>query len=102
MINKQNLSYSLNFDKVPISKSLVKLIKDKKLDKSQIISNGDDYQILFTANPKKSRIINNVSRNLGIKITKIGKIYSGTEKSVIINEKGKQIAIKNVGYIHQF
>ena len=66
------------------------------------ISNGDDYQILFTASPTKARIIQNTSKNFGIKITKIGKIISGKKKSLIIDEKGKQIVIKNKGYIHNF
>jgi thiamine-monophosphate kinase len=43
-----------------------------------------------------------MSKNLRIKITKIGKINSGSEKSTIIDQKGKQIVIKNKGYTHQF
>ena len=102
MINKQNLSYILNYDDIPISEHLMKLIKNNKLDKSNFISKGDDYQVLFTASPSKERIILNVSKDLGIKITKIGKIYSSDKKSRIINQKGKQILLKNKGYIHQF
>ena len=102
MINRQYLSYTLNQNKVPISKNLTKLILDKKLQKSKLISNGDDYQILFTASPNKSRIIQNVSRKKGVKLTKIGKIISGNVKSSIIDEKGKQIVIKSTGYTHQF
>ena len=102
MINSQNLSYELNEDKIPISKQLSSLIKTKKFNKSKLISNGDDYQVLFTANPDKSRIITSTSKILGIKITKIGKINSGTKKSFIIDQKGKQIALKNKGYLHQF
>ena len=102
LINRQYLSYTLNQNKVPISKNLTKLILDKNLQKSKLISNGDDYQILFTASPNKSRIIKNVSKNKGIKLTKIGKIISGNVKSSIIDEKGKQIVIKSTGYTHQF
>ena len=102
MINKQNLSYVLNCDDVPISSNLLNLIKIKKLDKSTFISRGDDYQILFTASPTKARIIHHTSKNFGIKITKIGKITSGNKKSIIIDQKGKQILIKNKGYAHQF
>jgi len=102
MINKQNLSYVLNENDIPISKRLLSLIKKKKFNKYNFISKGDDYQVLFTANPSKSRIILNKSKNLGIKITKIGKINSGSKKSIIINQKGKQIKLKNKGYIHQF
>ena len=42
---------------IPISNNLKKLINLKKLDKISFISKGDDYQILFTANPSKFRII---------------------------------------------
>ena len=59
-------------------------------------------QILFTASPDKIRIIHNTSKNLGIKISKIGKICSNKKRSVIIDEKGKEIVIKNKGYVHQF
>ena len=78
------------------------MIKNKKLNKSKLISNGDDYQVLFTASPGKSRIIHNTSKILRIKITKIGKINFGNKKSYIIDQKGKQIALKNKGYLHQF
>ena len=102
MINKQNLSYILYQDHVPLSKHLKKLVKTNNLNKSTLISNGDDYQVLFTASPHKSRIIRNACKNLGVKIAKIGKINSGNKKSIIIDQKGKKIVIKNKGYTHQF
>jgi thiamine-monophosphate kinase len=102
MINKQKLSYKINMDNVPISQMLAKVIAGNKIRKSDLISKGDDYQVLFTASPNKSRIILNTSINLGIKITKIGKINPRSKKSVIIDKKGKQIVLKNHGYIHQF
>ena len=102
LINKQKLSYKLNLNKIPISQNLKKLLIQKKLDKISFISQGDDYQILFTANPSKSRIINKIAKSLGIKISKIGKICSNREKSQIIDEKGNKIAVKTKGYSHRF
>ena len=102
MINNQNLSFSLNENKIPISKNLLKIIKMKTMKKIKMVSNGDDYQILFTASKDKSRIIAQTSKNLGIKISKIGKICSNKKRSVIIDEKGKEIVLKNRGYVHQF
>ena len=102
MLNKQNFSFYLNLNKIPISKQLTNIIKIKNLKKTNLISNGDDYQVLFTASPKKARIVGNLSKILGIKISKIGKITSSKKKSVIIDEKGMQIALKNKGYIHHF
>ena len=102
LINKQNLSFILNLNSIPISKNLKKLLILKKLNKLSFISQGDDYQILFTANPAKSRIITKTAKSLGIKISKIGKICSSSQKSQIIDQKGKEININNKGYFHSF
>ena len=102
MINRQSLSFHLFEDKIPISNKLSNLIKKQRLNKINLTSNGDDYQVLFTADIEKARIIQNASKATGIKITKIGKIVSGNDRSLIFDEKGKQIQAKSKGYIHQF
>ncbi len=102
LINNQSLSFILYENKIPISKNLLKITKMKTMKKIKLVSNGDDYQILFTASKIKSRIIAQTSKNLGIKISKIGKICSNKKRSVIIDEKGKEIVLKNKGYVHQF
>jgi hypothetical protein len=43
-----------------------------------------------------------MAKNLSIKITKIGKITSGSRKPLLIDQKGKQILLKKEGHIHQF
>ncbi len=102
MINRQNLSFHLFENKIPVSKKLSNVIKKHRLNKINLISNGDDYQVLFTADINKARIIQKASKTTGIKITKIGKIVSGKDRSLIFDEKGKQIRAKSKGYIHQF
>ena len=102
LINHQKLSYVLYLNNIPTSKNLNKLIKSKTVKKITSVTFGDDYQILFTASPSKSRIISKTSKTLGIKISKIGKICSPKQKSQIIDEKNKKIALKNKGYFHKF
>ena len=102
LINNQKLSYKLYLNKIPISKNLNKLINLKIIQKIKSVTQGDDYQILFTALPSKSRIISKISKSLGIRISKIGKICTHNQKSQIINEKNKKIALKNKGYFHRF
>ena len=102
LINRQNVSFHIFEKKIPVSNTLSQLIEIKKFRKINITSRGDDYQILFTASPIKSRIIKKISKNTGVKITKIGKIISGKNRSKIISIKNKQIEAKNKGYIHQF
>ena len=102
LINKQRLSYKVNMSNIPISNNLKRIILLKKLKKINFISKGDDYQILFTASKKKSGIIKRTFKLLGIKISKIGNISSGNQKSQIIDKKGNKIAIKNRGHFHNF
>ena len=102
LINKQKFSYKIYMNLVPISKKLRQLINTKKISKEFCISKGDDYQILFTASPQKSRIIKKTAKSLGIKISKIGKISSSSVVSEIIDQKGKKIELKNKGYYHKF
>ncbi len=102
MINKQKLSYQILEEKIPVSKNLNTYLKKNNLKKSNFISNGDDYQILFTANVDKSRIVKNISKKLGVKISKIGKISRNNVKSSFINKKGEHLLVKNSGYRHQF
>jgi len=102
MINNQNVKYEIHLDKVPISKQMKKLLKKRRLQKIKMISNGDDYQILFTANKNKSRIIKAASKKLNLKITKIGRILPFSHESSIIDQKGRVLRVNNKGYVHQF
>ena len=102
MINNQKLSYQIWEEKVPISKNLLSYLRKNNYKKSNFISNGDDYQILFTASADKARIIKNTSKKLGVKISRIGIIRPNNQKSLFVGEKGQHLLLKNSGYKHQF
>ena len=102
MINSQRLTYKLDLKKIPISNNLKKVLNLKKLSKIKYISNGDDYQVLFTASKKKRGIIKKISSSYRIKLTKIGSIQSITKKSRLIDDNNSTISLKNKGYFHQF
>ncbi len=102
MINNQKLSYKLFLKDIPVSNNLKKILKLKKLSKINYISNGDDYQVLFTATKDKMRIIKKIAYNYRVKLTKIGSIQSYLKKPSIIDDKNKQITLKNRGYLHKF
>ena len=102
MINNQKLSYKLFLEDIPISNNLKKIIDLRKLSKINYVSNGDDYQVLFTASKNKVRIIKKIAFNCRVKLTKIGSIQSYTKKSSIVNDKNVEIRLKNKGYFHKF
>ena len=102
LTNVQKNSYHLFFDEIPISKNLAVVIKLKNLSKKNLISKGDDYQILFTANVKHRTFIKNISFLKKLKITRIGKILNSRHKSSIVDRNDHQIKINYKGYFHTF
>jgi thiamine-monophosphate kinase len=102
MINVQKLSYKIYLKDVPVSNYLRKFLDLRKQSKINYISNGDDYQVLFTASKNKRRIIGKIASNQRIKLTKIGSTHSISEKSSIVDDKNVQIRVKNKGYLHKF
>jgi len=102
MINNQKLSYRIFLEKIPVSNNLKKVLELKKLPKIKYVSNGDDYQVLFTASKNKRRIIKKIASNCRVKLTKIGSIQSHGEKPCIIDDNNLQISLKNKGYLHKF
>ena len=102
LTNKQKNSYQLFFDKIPISKKLNSILNLKNLLKKNLISKGDDYQVLFTSNVNNRSSVKKISSTKKIKITRIGKILNSTHKNSIIDRNGHQIRINNKGYTHTF
>ena len=101
MINNQNLGYILSIKDIPVSKNLKRLIKLNNFQKKNFISNGDDYQVLFTAPLKKVEQIKKLSKRINIKITKIGSITN--KPNQILNSNGNYVkSVKNKGYLHKF
>ena len=102
LTNKQKNSYQLFFDDIPVSKNLKSVIISKDLIKKNLISKGDDYQILFTANSKHRNLIAKISSLKRLKITRICRIVNSRHKSTIIDKNGRQIKINDKGYSHIF
>ena len=102
LINNQKFGYVLFIDKIPISKNLNNYLKKSKRKIINFISNGDDYQILFTSSKKNRTFIKKLSKRINQKITLIGEIKKSSKQTLITNQ-GKQLkSINYEGYFHNF
>tara|TARA_B100000686_G_scaffold305108_1_gene343264 strand:+ start:1018 stop:1989 length:972 start_codon:yes stop_codon:yes gene_type:complete len=61
---------------IPFSKQAKNLLKMNKIQFSEILTGGDDYQLLFTSNKKNRSYFKRLSRSLNIKITRVGQIIN--------------------------
>ena len=103
MINAQKISSEIYYDKIPISSKLKIFLSKNSLKKNKFIFNGDDYQILFTANKSKRDKIEKISRITKTKISRIGKILSKKKfKFRLLNADKVLNFTKIPGYEHLF
>ena len=84
-----DIGAEIYLNKVPTS------IPEKSL---KLINSGDDYELCFTADEEKYEQILNISKELDIPITVIGKTTSSKELA-LYDDKHKRIKL-NSGYKH--
>ena len=103
MINAQKISSEIYYDKIPISNKLKIFLNKNSIKKSKFIFNGDDYQILFTANKSKRDKINKISRITKTKISRIGKILTKKKFKFRLLNADKVLKFTKIpGYEHFF
>ena len=92
LMENSKFAYDLDLNKIPISVNLAKYLKKNNKKKKSFVSNGDDYQILFTAKKNKSNLIKRIAKKTNTLITKIG----------VIKKQNIKKTIKNQRYLHKF
>jgi len=102
ILSRSNLSFKIFKNKIPISSYLNSYLIRTKKNKLNFISNGDDYQILFTANKKMRHLIKKISKSTSTKVSIVGIVKN---KSISNNTKSTEEKFKfpkKLGYIHNF
>ena len=95
LLNDKKFGANIYSSLIPFSLKADQLIKKKIVTFRYLLTSGDDYELLFTANPDKSKKIKNIARDNNIKITKIGRIIA--KQGVHIDSK----IIKNINNSYQ-
>ena len=102
ILSRSNLSSIIFKNKIPISSYLNSYLIRTKKNKLNFISNGDDYQILFTASKKMRHLIKNISKSTSTKLSIVGivkkKFVSNDAK---LTKEYFKFPIK-LGYMHNF
>ena len=102
ILSRSNLSSKIFMNKIPISSHLNSYLIKTKKNKLNFISNGDDYQILFTASKKMRNLVKKISKSTSTKVSIVGIIKS---KTIFKNRKSTEKKFKfpkKLGYIHSF
>jgi thiamine-monophosphate kinase len=70
-----------------------------QLEQDCALSGGDDYELLFTAEPGRRKDLDALSRELRIPLTRIGSIHAGAPRLEILDAHGTPLAYRG-GFDH--
>ena len=102
LINKSELFYKVDLNKVPISINLREYLSKSKKKKINFISKGDDYQIIFTSPKSKRNYIQKFFKKMNQKVTLIGNLTKDARNNEIIEGNNLLKHAYNEAYSHNF
>lgn len=90
---------TLKASAVPVSEAAATLLADDMNLLPLILTGGDDYELLLTAQPSDVRDLQGIAAELEIPLTVIGEVSQGSDVTVIDCD-GTALELANKGYQH--
>lgn len=99
---ESNLSAFINQNDIPISIQISKKSLPKNISLLDLISAGDDYELIFTAKKSAEKKILQLAKSLKIRITAIGYLKKTTKNPdvIMLDSNDKKINFSKYGYQH--
>ena len=101
IIAQSNIGAEVELSRLPLSSGFRTWAKKYVPDPVALaLGGGEDYELLFSASKKKSKEVNELSREMGIPITRIGRLSREIKGILLKDEKGNLTEAKPFGYDH--
>lgn len=96
ILERSGVGATLWFDQLPTHP----WIAENRLDYQRcLLAGGDDYELLFTADPAQRQIIEQTGQKQGISVTRIGQIDAEPGLHVL-DQQGKELVLYRKGFDH--
>ena len=86
-------------DAVPLSEPARRALDGGEVEIADLVTGGDDYELLFCAPPPARGDIDALGRRLGLALTRIGAIEPG-QGVTVLGADGQPLALGRTGYTH--
>ena len=101
---ESKLDAEIFLEKIPLSlEAKIFLEKNPQINILDLLSGGDDYELIFSTNQKNKKKVFNLARQLNLDITAIGRFIKNSNKKseiALYDQNNNQIKIKKFGYEH--
>ena len=89
----------INLNNIPLSRSIDKVIKIGKTSIDKILTHGDDYEILFTVNPRNLDQVYKIAKTENTRVSLIGTTDNSKKVLFLDSEAGGMRSLKG-GFSH--
>jgi thiamine-monophosphate kinase len=94
---------NLIIDNTPSAKGIKQFAIDNGLAARDLtFYGGEEYEIIATIPKVNLERVMSLTRKLKLKLYIIGKVEKGDGKVIILNESGRQLRLRDRGYMHRF
>lgn len=103
LADASNLAIEIALCDIPHSRAghaFISAAPDAQAARLQLAAGGDDYEILFTADPSARPALQHAAKDLGLPLTCIGQILAGRGLT-LRDDRGAAVALGNLGYAHR-
>ena len=69
-------------------------------DFADLLSGGDDYELVFTASPDAADRVADAARSAQVAVSRIGRVRGDSTEVEIRDRDGRQLSLKSPGYRH--
>jgi len=98
ILERSQVGAVVEYERIPRA-ACFKTVDDEILERDCVLSGGDDYELLFTAPSSRRAVLESLSGELGLPLTRIGVIETGAAKLVVRDASGEPMAHRG-GYDH--
>jgi thiamine-monophosphate kinase len=93
VLERSQVAAVLDYERIPRPAAL-RAIADHDLERDCVLSGGDDYELAFTASPRRRDALEALAAELGLALTRIGSIEAGAPRLVVRDAHGKPMAYR--------
>lgn len=90
ILERSQVGALLDYERIPRPAAL-RALGERELERDCVLSGGDDYELVFTADAKRRDAIEALSAELGLALSRIGTVHAGEPKLVVRGAHGRPI-----------
>ena len=98
--NYSGVGIEIHASDIPLSTHVNSLLEGGHIHIEDIVTGGDDYEILCCLPPKNVAKAKQIASSLGSQITAIGAVFNGRGVS-LLDANGNAMELKTLGFIHK-